>query len=150
MSDLKATLRGAHSNDLPAIERLLSMHRLPLVGVREGIAGFMVAEEDGALAGVIGLEVRGGYGLLRSAAVAPDHQGKGVGRALVARVLAEARVRKLKAVYLLTTTAEGYFPVFGFAVTDRAAAPKEMQTTAEFAGACDATAVAMVLTLSGE
>lgn len=140
-------LRSAEARDLVAIERLLSRHGLPRVGVREGLAGFTVAEEQGALIGVIGLEIHGAYGLLRSAAVEPAWQGKGIGRGLVARVIASARERKLRALYLLTTTAAEYFPVFGFALTDRAGAPPEMQRTDEFAGACDATAVAMVLPL---
>lgn len=140
-------LRSAEARDLVAIERLLSRHRLPRVGVRDGLAGFTVAEENGALIGVIGLEIHGAYGLLRSAAVEPAWQGKGIGRGLVARVIVSARERKLRALYLLTTTAEKYFPAFGFALTDRAAAPEEMQRTDEFAGACDATAVAMVLQL---
>lgn len=142
-------LRAAGTQDLPAIERLLTAHRLPLVGVREGVAGFAVAEVDGEVVGTIGLEVRGEYGLLRSAAVAPSSQGRGIGRALVGWVLAEGRARRLRAIYLLTTTAERYFPAFGFAVTDRAAAPPEMQGTDEFAHACDASAVAMVLRLRG-
>ena len=140
-------LRTADARDLPAIEALLTRHALPVVGVREGLAGFTVAEENGALIGVIGLEIHGAYGLLRSAAVEPAWQGKGIGRGLVARVMAAARSRRLRALYLLTTTAAEYFPAFGFALTDRGAAPEEMQRTAEFAGACDATAVAMVLQL---
>ena len=140
-------LRTAEAKDLVAIEQLLRRHALPRVGVREGIGGFTVAEEAGALVGVIGLEVHGAYGLLRSAAVDPSWQGRGVGRGLVARVIAAARARRLRALYLLTTTAAAYFPAFGFALTDRAAAPPEMQRTDEFAGACDATAVAMVLQL---
>ena len=140
-------LRTAETSDLIPIERLLARHGLPRVGVRDGLAGFTVAEENGALIGVIGLEIHGAYGLLRSAAVEPAWQGKGIGRGLVARVIASARERKLRALYLLTTAAAKYFPAFGFALTDRTGAPPEMQQTDEFAGACDATAVAMVLQL---
>lgn len=147
MNDSNFTLRSAASADLPAIERLLSTCGLPRAGVREGLAGFIVAEQDGAVIAVIGLEVHGPYGLLRSAAVEPAWQGRGIGRGLVARVIAEARARRLRGLYLLTTTAAAYFPAFGFVLTDRAGAPGEMQRTEEFAGACDATAVAMVLHL---
>jgi amino-acid N-acetyltransferase len=140
-------LRGAETRDLPAVERLLAEAALPLVGVREGLGDFIVAEEGGAIVGVVGLEVRGGYGLLRSAAVQSGHRGRGLGGALVGQVIAAARARRLHALYLLTTTAAEYFPAFGFTVVDRAGAPPEMQGTDEFARACDATAVAMVLPL---
>lgn len=140
-------LRAAVPGDTLAIERLLASHQLPTVGVREGGVDLFVAEEGDQVVGAIGLEVRGSYALLRSAVVDSARQGQGIGRALVARVLAEARVRRLRAVYLLTTTAERYFPAFGFVPTDRAAAPAEMQATDEFAHACAASAVAMVLPL---
>ena len=140
-------LRAAVPGDTLAIERLLASHQLPTIGVSEGSVDLFVADDGGEVVGAIGLEVRGAYALLRSAVVDDARQGKGIGRALVERVLAEARARRLRAVYLLTATAERYFPAFGFARTDRAAAPVEMQATDEFTHACDATAVAMVLPL---
>ncbi|HEU5357990.1 MAG TPA: arsenic resistance N-acetyltransferase ArsN2 [Gemmatimonadales bacterium] len=140
-------LRAAGPGDTPAIEQLLASQQLPTVGNRDGSVELFVTVEGGRVVGAIGLEVRGAYALLRSAVVDPGRRGQGIGRALVARVLAEARARGLRAVYLLTTTAERYFPAFGFVPTDRAAAPAEMQATDEFAHACEATAVAMVLPL---
>ena len=51
-----------------------------------------------------------------------------------------------KALYLLTTTAESYFPSFGFAPTSREAVPEDVRATAEFQGACPASAAVMVRT----
>jgi amino-acid N-acetyltransferase len=59
------------------------------------------------------------------------------------RVIAEAEARGIRALYLLTTTAEHYFPSFGFTRTTRDAVPEEVKTTAEFQGACPASAVVM-------
>ena len=140
-------LRPAGPGDLPAIERLLKSHQLPTVGIREGSVDIFVAVDDGEVVGAVGLELRSPYALLRSAVVDSARQGRGIGRALVGLALAEARARKLRAVYLLTTTAVGYFPAFGFVPTDRGGAPAEMQATDEFAHACAASAVAMVLPL---
>jgi amino-acid N-acetyltransferase len=65
------------------------------------------------------------------------------GRQLVERVIAEAEARGIRALYLLTTTAEHYFPSFGLTRTTRDAVPEEVQATAEFQGACLASAVVM-------
>lgn len=63
----------------------------------------------------------------------------------MALVLQEARRRNFKAIYLLTTTARDYFQRLGFALADRARAPKALQPSAEFQGACPASADFMVL-----
>jgi N-acetylglutamate synthase-like GNAT family acetyltransferase len=137
--------RAATSADLPAVERLLSEAQLPLAGVAGVIATFVVAEDRGALVGVAGVEACGAYGLLRSVAVVPAWQHRGVARALVSRVIADAEARGLGALYLLTTTAADYFPAFGFVTTTRAAVPSEVAATEEFRGACPASATVMVL-----
>ena len=51
---------------------------------------------------------------------------------LVERIIAEAESKGIRALYLLTTTAERYFPSFGFAKTTRDAVPAPVQQTAEF------------------
>jgi amino-acid N-acetyltransferase len=61
----------------------------------------------------------------------------------VARVIADAEARGIPALYLLTTTAERYFPRFGFEVVERAEVPDDVRTTAEFTSACPASAVVM-------
>ena len=59
------------------------------------------------------------------------------------RLVADAERRGLDALYLLTTTAEHYFPRFGFARVERGAVPSETGATVEFRSACPASAVAM-------
>jgi amino-acid N-acetyltransferase len=80
---------------------------------------------------------------LRSVAVAPGWRSRGLGRALVERAIAEAEGRGLHAIYLLTTTAERYFPSLGFTATTRDAVPEELRAAAEFCGACPDSAVVM-------
>jgi amino-acid N-acetyltransferase len=138
------TLRAATVADVPAVERLLSAAELPLAGVREAIATFAVADQQGEIVGVAGLEVCRDHGLLRSVAVAPGWQHRGLARALVSRVIAEAEARGVRAMYLLTTTAANYFPKFGFTETTRAAVPSDVAATEEFRSACPASAVVMV------
>jgi amino-acid N-acetyltransferase len=151
-STLKApTIRLASRDDERAVEALLTASHLPLDGVHDALPCFVVAEDDGAIVGVAGIEACGAAGqhaLLRSVAVAPEWRSKGLGRALVSRAIATAEERGAKALYLLTTTAEAYFPSFGFTQTTREAVPDDVRATEEFQGACPASATVMVRQLA--
>jgi amino-acid N-acetyltransferase len=142
-------VRAASCDDLARIEALLTASGLPIAGVAQSIDGFLVAEHEGDLVGVVGLEqCCREYGLLRSTAVAAGWQGRGVGRMLVERAIANAESSRTKALYLLTMTAERYFPSFGFVETTRDAVPPEVQATAEFCSVCPASATVMSLELA--
>lgn len=136
-------LRAADAGDFPAVLALLGKARLPTAGVEEQHSHYIVAESEGKLIGVVGLEVYGDSALLRSAAVEQDWQGSGVGRVLVERALDVARERGLYDVFLLTTTAERYFPRFGFACVSRDSVAKGVQSSIEFQKACPASATVM-------
>ena len=146
MSDL--TLRAANAADLPDVERLLAASGLPLEGVKEALATFVVAYAGDDLVGVAGLEVCCDNALLRSVAVAPEWRSRRLGRALVMRVVADAEARGIRALYLLTTTAEQYFPSFGFERIARDEVPDDVRATAEFQSACPASATVMRRTLA--
>jgi len=145
------TIRFASGNDEAGVASLLTSSNLPLDGVREALQCFVVAEAEGAIVGVAGIEACGAQGkhaLLRSVAVTPEWRSKGLGRTLVNRAIAVAEERGAKALYLLTTTADTYFPSFGFARTSRDAVPDDVRATAEFQGACPDSATVMVRTAS--
>jgi amino-acid N-acetyltransferase len=146
---VQARLRPARSDDLPRVERLLADSGLPLNGVRESLGDFVVAESGADVVGVAGLEICCDDALLRSVAVAPSWRSRGLGRQLVTHAIARAEARGLRALYLLTTTAEHYFPSFGFATIDRAAVPQAVRETDEFTTACPASATVMTRELAG-
>jgi len=141
------TLRPARNEDLAAVEQLLTASGLPADGVADALCTFIVAESDERIVGVVGLEICCEHALLRSTAVAPEWRDRGLGRQLVERIIAEAEARNISALYLLTTTAERYFPTFGFVKTTRDAVPEPVQRTGEFVSACPASATVMCLTL---
>jgi N-acetylglutamate synthase-like GNAT family acetyltransferase len=60
---------------------------LPITGVAEALCSFIVAESDGKLVGVVGLELCCEHALLRSTAVAPNWRARGLGRQLVERII---------------------------------------------------------------
>ena len=67
-----AAIRRAAPGDLAGIERLLVASHLTTEGVADALRGFFVAEHDGELVGVVGVEECCEYGLLRSTAVSPE------------------------------------------------------------------------------
>ena len=143
-------VRSAHAADFDAVCALLRSADLPLAGVPESLEGFLVAEDSGVVVGVAGLEVYGRDGVLRSVAVAADQRGRGLGARLTGSVLERAREQGLHNVYLLTTTADAWFPRHGFRRIERDTASPEVAESIEFREACPASAVAMVLDLSPE
>ena len=136
-------LRRANRDDQAPVLALLGGADLPTEGVAEHFDTFFVAESASEIVGVAGLEIHGPDALLRSVAVAPEVRGTGLGSALAERALTRARESGLGAVYLLTTTAESFFPRFGFERIGWDLVPASVQESHEFRGACPSSAVAM-------
>lgn len=148
MSD--ALIRQAEAHDLEAVLALLRSAGLPTEGVREHFRHFLVAELDGAIVGCVGLELYGAHTLLRSLAVAKEHQKQGLGTRLTQQIIAQASSLGLKEIILLTTTAENFFRHFGFEKITREEAPREVHKSVEFHSACPTTATCMKLRLAPE
>lgn len=140
-------IRPAGPADLEAVVRLLEASDLPTAGVDEALPRFLVAALGDRLVAVAGLEVHGSDGILRSVAVDPTFRGRGLGGRLTERIVGDAREAGLRRLYLLTTTAEEYFPRHGFRRIGREDAPPDVQRSVEFREACPASAVAMALDL---
>lgn len=135
--------------DLPAVLALLTASSLPYDGLAEHFDAAVVARAGPAVVGSAALELYGEAALLRSVAVAEGLRGQGLGRRLTAAALELARARGVRRVYLLTTTAEGYFPSFGFAPVSRAEVEPAVQTSVEFTSACPSSAAVLALNLAG-
>jgi N-acetylglutamate synthase-like GNAT family acetyltransferase len=147
---LTIRLRQAHLADWPVVETLLVANHLPLDGAREHLSTFVLAQSGLEVVGCAGVEPHGEVALLRSVAVAPGLHRQGIGRQMVSLLLDEARRRNFKWVALLTTTARRWFEGFGFRSAERAAAPAALMASAEFQGACPASADFMLLSLQNE
>lgn len=137
------TIRPARPSDRETVEALLVGAGLPTAGLPSELAHFLVADLQGRVVGAIGLEVYGTHGLLRSAVVDPALRGSGVGEALVDALIRDARALGLQELVLLTTTAEAWFPRFGFHRIAREDVAAAVHASAELRGACPASAVVM-------
>jgi len=139
--------RPAAAADWPSIADLLLAAKLPLEGASEHLANFIVGEAGGRVMCVGGFEQYGTSALLRSVAVSEELRGSGVGELLLRTVRDAAQSRGVAELFLLTTTAAGFFGKRGFAVIARAEAPAALQASREFQGVCPASATAMVARL---
>jgi phosphinothricin acetyltransferase len=140
------TFRTATPADLPAIKRLLSETGLPMEGVDDHPTSFLLAFIGENIIGTVAIEPYGKAGLLRSVAVVSSERGTGLGQELISRILAKAKVDEFERIALLTT-AEKFFPRFGFEQIDRQHFPEAVKDSVEFKSACPDTAIAMQLDL---
>src|SRR4249919_1821103 len=136
-------IERAAGADVAAVLALLTENELPTAGLVEHLPTTIVARQDGRVVGCAALEVYPDGALLRSVAIARALQHHGLGRSITAAALQLADDLKLPAVYLLTTTAERFFPKFGFERIERVAVPASVQTSIEFTSACPSSATVM-------
>lgn len=138
------TIDAARESDLPSITSLLERCGLPTADVAPHLSHFTVARDGDGIVGVIGLEVHGPFGLLRSLAVEEDHRGNGLARRLYATELGVARRLRVEQLYCLTTTAQGFFELLGWRALLREEVPEVIRTTLEFTTLCPMNAICLV------
>jgi len=136
-------IQSATVRDLPEIRALLQQLHLPLAGVEEHLPTILVAKDGEQVIGTAGLELYADGALLRSVAVAPHQQGKHLGHQLTDAAVRLASARGASAVFLLTTTAERFFPKFGFEQIARDEVPHSVRHSVEFESACPSSAIVM-------
>jgi amino-acid N-acetyltransferase len=136
-------IEPAHERDLPEIHQLLERLQLPPDGVDDHVQTMLVARDGARVVGTAALELYADGALLRSVAVDPAHQGRRLGHHLTDAALQLARSHGAGAVFLLTTTAERFFPRFGFEPIAREDVPASVQASVEFRSACPASAIVM-------
>ena len=133
----------AQDSDLPEIRSLLERLDLPVAGVDDHVQTMLVARDGGHVVGTAALELYGDGALLRSVAVDPRQQGKQLGHQLTEAALRLAGSHGAGTVFLLTTTAERFFPKFGFERIAREDVPASVRASVEFQAACPASAIVM-------
>lgn len=134
--------RASHA-DAGELQALLARAHLPIDGLSSHLDAALVAREGDRVVGSAAIELYADGGLLRSVAVDEACRGTGLGARLTSAAIDDAQQRGLPALYLLTTTAEHFFPRFGFERITREEVPASVQESIEFRGACPASAIVM-------
>ena len=136
--EIPVSYKLADEENIEAILSLLKTNNLPVSDLGSGKRIFLVALSEGKTIGCVAMEVYGTVGLLRSLA------GKGIGQKLVAEAENWSCNYGLKTLYLLTTTAVGFFPKIGWRITERALVPESISTSSEFTSVCPSTAICLI------
>lgn len=148
-------VRKAKTTDVPAIACLVNVYAgkgdllpLALQELYGRIEDFYVVEQDGQIAGVCSLFVYGAdLAEIRSLAVWPECEGKGIGRALTEACIAAAKALPIRRVFALTYK-PGFFERLGFRVVDRLTLPEKVWKDCRRCSKwdyCDETAVLLEL-----
>jgi amino-acid N-acetyltransferase len=140
----KIKLKKATKKDLPLIEKLLRENELPYEDIPPKLhsklhcmfIAHINTDIDTKVLGIIGVEIYGKYGLLRSLVVEEPFRGKGYGKALCLQTIEYAKSRGVGELYLLTATAEKFCQKLGFESIERKLAPKVIQQTSQFSQVC--------------
>ena len=126
-------VRKAKTVDVPAIQRLVNFYAqkgdlLPrtLQELYERVRDFHVFEQEGQIVGVCSLFIYwADLAEIRSLAVEPEYEGKGIGRAVTGACIAEARDLLIKRVFALTYKAV-FFERLGFRVVNKIDLPEKI------------------------
>lgn len=117
----QVTIRRARTSDVPEIKRLVDTYagrillEKNLVTLYEAVQEFWVAELAGRVVGCGALHVLwADLGEVRTVAVDPDLKGRGIGHAIVDRLLEVARELQLRRLFVLTFETD-FFGRHGFA-----------------------------------
>lgn len=141
-------LRQATPQDWSAVQDLLLASGLPVDDLgADKLDGFLIAEHDNNTVGLIGLEIYGTVGLLRSLVVEKRARRTGLGGKLVGSLESAAETAGIAELWLLTIDAEQFFQRHNFEIVERTAAPDEIRQTDEFSSLCPDTAYLMRKTL---
>ncbi|MDF1525330.1 MAG: N-acetyltransferase [bacterium] len=129
-------LRKARMGDVPVIHTLVNSFatRGEMLGrsrseLYEGLRDFFVVEQDGGDGRVVGCSALHinweDLAEVRSLAVAPELQGKGIGKTLVNACIEEARSLGIARIYALTYR-PGFFEGVGFSKVPKESLPQKV------------------------
>lgn len=127
-------IRNAEERDVPEIFRLLEIYAKQGIVLRRSeddirfyLGNFLVAERGGLIRGCAAVRDFGGNLYeVRSVVVAPEDQGKGVGRAMIEAIVAGMRLRSGRWRLFTLTGQPEFFMRLGFHIVDRRQFPEKI------------------------
>lgn len=140
--DKELLLQEADQEQRKAIASLLSDNGLPVSDLNVSVKLFALTDQK-RLIGSAGLELYGAKALLRSMSVIDNSKGRGLGKKICLSVEEMAKKAGIRVLYLVTTTAAGFFEKLGYQPTSREKLPADILSSAQFNGVCPATAIIM-------
>jgi N-acetylglutamate synthase-like GNAT family acetyltransferase len=113
-SESEAAFRPATLADVPRMAGLIAAADLPPIFIEEFIDGFLAADVAGQVGACGGVELYDDCAVIRSVVVDPSARGLGLGGQLAERLIALARARGARDIYLFTMDAWEFWKHYGF------------------------------------
>ncbi len=140
---MNVQIREAQPDNLLAVLQLLETVDLPTEGVKEHFFSFLVGLKTSAdspdsaqVIACVGLELYIPSALLRSLAIHPSYQGKGLGKKMVEAASTLAKKNNVRQLFLLTDSAVDFFYKLGFTNINRNLVPQGVRQSIEFTKLC--------------
>jgi len=137
------TIKELSPGDFEKAFNLLAESELDISDLKQPSIRLFQIGENGQISGIGGLEIYGDQALLRSVAVKKEFRGLGIGKMLVRQIEEVAIQSGIRSLYLLTTTASGFFRSLGYLQINRDEFAEPLKQTAQFSGLCPISAVCM-------
>lgn len=132
----------ASQNSFSAAIELLKKNNLPTEDLTPGTQLFVMEEGDKVI-GTVAVEYDYNDALLRSLSVSEEKRNAGTGDTLVRFVEDYVRKQGVQNVFLLTTTAAGFFSKKGYTIIDRSNVPEFIKNTKEYSLICTSSSTLM-------
>jgi amino-acid N-acetyltransferase len=142
----RITMRAATTDDRPPIKAFLSGHGLPTkgVGLKKHIGSYLLAQDaDGRIVALGGISIHRDGALLRALAVHHRWRSINLAKLLVDQLGALAQQHGAADLYVVTSTAPGYFKKLGFVETVPSSVPDDVRSAKVFSAAALAHAVVL-------
>ncbi len=131
LGDAVLPARATDMAEVRALDAALETHSVDLED--EDASHFFVLRNENGFVGCVALDVFGEDGILRALAVKKECRGVGYGWMLADAVIAEARHRGIRRIYLLTNTASDWFASkHGFRIVDLSTVAPQVAASATF------------------
>ena len=131
--------------DLPELQQLLTLNNLDSSDIASlECAEFLGIRRSGRLVAAGGVQLFSKEALIRSIATHSDFQGKGLASDILDSLERLSQERGVTNLYLLTTTAEGYFKNNGYHRIERRFVPCSIASTSQFSSLCPDSAALML------
>jgi amino-acid N-acetyltransferase len=132
----------ASQNSFSAAIELLKKNNLPTEDINPGTQLFVVEEGDEIIA-TVAVEYDYNDALLRSLSVSESKRSGGMGAELVDFIENYVRQQGVRTIYILTTTAAGFFSKRGYTLIERSNVPQFIKDTKEYSVICVSSSTLM-------
>lgn len=133
---MSIVVRLAKKNDMINMLQLLEKANLNTEGLAENLDNFLVVEDvrqsEPYVVGMVGLEIYGDLGILRSLVLRSESWNSKVGVELLSLIIGYGWKKGLREIYLMTQISQDFFEYWGFVEVTWDDLPEHLRQSSQF------------------